>query len=60
MREEKRNILIHCAAGVSRSASFMIAFIMKDQNLPFHKALEKVKSRRKWINPNSGFRKQLI
>jgi protein-tyrosine phosphatase len=60
MRKEKRNILIHCAAGISRSSTFTIAYLMKDREMPFHKALDYVKERRRWINPNSGFRRQLI
>jgi hypothetical protein len=59
MRQQHKNILVHCAAGVSRSASFVIAYIMKEKQMPFHKAYELVKSKRKWVNPNSGFRQQL-
>ena len=33
---------------------------MKDEKLPYHEALNKVKAGRKWANPNSGFRQQLI
>lgn len=32
---EGRNILVHCAAGVSRSASFVIAYLIKKYNLSF-------------------------
>ena len=60
MKQEKRIILVHCAAGVSRSASFVIAYLMKDEKMPFHQAIDKVKAARKWANPNTGFRKQLI
>ena len=60
MKEEKRVILVHCAAGVSRSSSFVIAYLMRDEKLPYHKAFDKVKAARKWANPNSGFRRQLI
>ena len=38
----------------------MVAFLMKDEKLPYHEALSKVKAGRKWANPNSGFRQQLI
>ena len=60
MRNEKRGILVHCAAGVSRSASFLIAYLMRERQEPYHKVLDFVKSKRKWANPNSGFRGQLI
>ena len=60
MKKQNRNVLIHCAAGVSRSASFTIAYFMRQRNLPFPHAYQWVKDKRKCINPNSGFRKQLI
>lgn len=60
MRQQNRNILVHCAAGVSRSASFLVAYFMKHKKMPFGEALSFVKSRRSCVHPNSGFRKQLI
>jgi protein-tyrosine phosphatase len=33
---------------------------MKQKQLPYHEAYNAVKGRRKWTNPNSGFREQLI
>ena len=59
MLNQKRKILIHCAAGISRSASFTIAYLMRDRGTGFQATLELVKSRRKCIFPNSGFRLQL-
>ena len=56
MRESKKRILLHCAAGVSRSASFTIAFLMKENKLSYEDAKEFVKSKRKCILPNTGFR----
>jgi O-acetyl-ADP-ribose deacetylase (regulator of RNase III)/protein-tyrosine phosphatase len=51
-------ILVHCAAGVSRSASVVIAyFISHGQSLNDARAFVKVK--RKQISPNIGFLKQL-
>jgi len=51
--------LVHCAAGVSRSASFMIAFLMKDQGIGYEESRKIVKSKRNIVNPNSGFVSQL-
>lgn len=59
MLAQNRKIFIHCAAGVSRSASFTIAFLMKKMQLSFQEALEFVRKGRKYVNPNSGFRSQL-
>lgn len=49
------NILVHCAAGISRSASFVIAYVMKKNKMGLKQAHEFVKSRRSVIFPNSGF-----
>ncbi|XP_044285869.1 dual specificity protein phosphatase 14 [Varanus komodoensis] len=52
--------LVHCAAGVSRSATLCIAYLMKYQNVTLYEAYNWVKSRRPVINPNVGFWRQLI
>ena len=36
-------MLVHCAAGVSRSASVVIAYVMRQRNLPFAEARARVK-----------------
>ena len=36
-------MLVHCAAGVSRSASIVIAYIMRQRHLPFAEARARVK-----------------
>ena len=51
-------VLVHCAAGVSRSASIVIAYIMWDKKMSFEEAFEFVESKRK-IGPNNGFIEQL-
>ncbi|KAK3580491.1 hypothetical protein CHS0354_001092 [Potamilus streckersoni] len=52
--------LVHCMAGVSRSASLCIAYMMKYQRLTLKQAYEHVKKRRPVIRPNTGFWRQLI
>jgi dual specificity phosphatase 12 len=52
-------VFVHCAAGVSRSASIVIAYVMKTNNLDFEAALALVKSKRSIVYPNTGFREQL-
>ena len=56
----KGKVLVHCFAGVSRSATIVIAYLMHEHGLPYSAALKLVKSKRPFINPNDGFRKQLI
>lgn len=55
----KRRVLVHCHAGVSRSASFVIAFFIRFGGFSLRQAIEQVKSSRSFINPNDGFLLQL-
>ena len=52
-------VLVHCMAGISRSSSIVIGYLMKSNNMSFEEALEHVKTQRPATNPNSGFRDQL-
>lgn len=61
--EENRknnNILVHCFAGVSRSASIVIAYLMKKNDWGFEKSWIFVKEIRGCVWPNPGFQKQLL
>lgn len=55
----KQNILIHCIAGISRSATVTAAFLMRCNNWTSDQALEYIRERRKVANPNPSFREQL-
>lgn len=46
--------------GVSRSASTVIAYVMKQHNWSLDEAHAYVKKRRGIVKPNEGFRQQLI
>jgi protein-tyrosine phosphatase len=52
---KKGAVLVHCAAGVSRSASVVIYYIMRHFRWSFAKALAHVKAKRSVICPNDGF-----
>lgn len=52
--------LLHCAAGVSRSAALCLAYLMKYHALSLLDAHTWAKSRRPIIRPNSGFWEQLV
>jgi len=53
------SVLVHCAAGVSRSATVVISHLMATQRLSVARAHQAVKQRRPAVCPNSGFMKQL-
>lgn len=53
------NVLVHCFAGVSRSATCVIAYLMKSFRWSYQKSFNYVFSRREIINPNPGFVRQL-
>ena len=52
--------LVHCVAGVSRSATLCLAYLIKHERMPLKKAFAHLKSRRQSIKPNAGFFTQLI
>uniref|UniRef100_A0AAQ6A737 protein-serine/threonine phosphatase n=1 Tax=Amphiprion ocellaris TaxID=80972 RepID=A0AAQ6A737_AMPOC len=58
-RESGQAVLVHCKMGVSRSASTVIAYAMKQQHWPLDVALPYVRDRRSIVKPNEGFMKQL-
>lgn len=51
----KHNVLVHCQAGVSRSPSVVIAFLMSHLGLSYSEAKEFVKKKRSCIAPNKRF-----
>lgn len=53
-------ILIHCWAGVSRSATITLYTMIKLYHIKLTEAMEMVRRQRWWIQPNEGFIQQLI
>jgi dual specificity MAP kinase phosphatase len=53
------NIFIHCQIGKSRSATIVLAYIMKTMKLSCDDAFKFVKNIRRMILPNLGFMRQL-
>jgi protein-tyrosine phosphatase len=52
-------ILVHCGAGVSRSVSLVVAYIIQKLSHPFSEAFKIIKEKRTIAKPNPGFERQL-
>lgn len=50
-----KNVLVHCHAGVSRSATVVIAFLMQERGMLFEDAFSFVSKKRPVVFPNMGF-----
>eukprot|EP01129_Flabellula_baltica_P017614 TRINITY_DN9815_c0_g1_i1.p1 TRINITY_DN9815_c0_g1~~TRINITY_DN9815_c0_g1_i1.p1 ORF type:complete len:156 (+),score=28.87 TRINITY_DN9815_c0_g1_i1:52-519(+) len=55
---QQGNVLIHCAAGRSRSASFLIGYIMQAEKKPYREVLDEVNAIR-MTSLNGGFEMML-
>lgn len=53
------NILVHCLGGRSRSATIIIAYLIKFRKMTWEEAQAYVKDKRPIVCPNDGFIKQL-
>ncbi|XP_053306406.1 dual specificity protein phosphatase 5 [Spea bombifrons] len=53
-------VLVHCEAGISRSPTICIAYLMKARRLRLEEAFEYIKQRRSLISPNFSFMGQLL
>uniref|UniRef100_W5NNP8 Zgc:153044 n=1 Tax=Lepisosteus oculatus TaxID=7918 RepID=W5NNP8_LEPOC len=58
--EQHGRTLVHCNAGVSRSAALCLAYLMKHRSMTLREAHTWVRTRRPIVRPNRGFWKQLI
>ena len=56
----KKTVLIHCAAGISRSSAVTIAFMMYYYTMTLEEAFHYVKERHQSTCPNKGFFAELL
>jgi len=52
---KKKKVLVHCMAGISRSPTFVLYYLMKEQKIVLSAAYIYLKHCREQISPNSGF-----
>lgn len=53
-------VFIHCFAGISRSVSIAIYFLMKVNRTTYLRTLDFIRTKRIIANPNPGFARQLV
>jgi protein-tyrosine phosphatase len=59
LHDKRHRIYVHCHAGISRSASVIILYLIKYHKYKFREAFKFVRNKRICIQPNPGFVKQL-
>lgn len=59
LRTSSNKVYVHCVAGISRSATLVIAYIMRTRSMNYQEALDLVRNQRKVVDPNEGFVRQL-
>ncbi|KAM3873858.1 dual specificity protein phosphatase 4 [Diretmus argenteus] len=60
VRDSSGRVLVHCHAGISRSATICLAYLMKRKRVRLDEAFEFVRRRRSIISPNFSFMGQLL
>lgn len=52
-------VFVHCYAGISRSSSVVIHYLMRKYQRPYDWILKEVRARRPVVQPNQGFERTL-
>jgi dual specificity MAP kinase phosphatase len=59
-RGQKQGVLVHCLAGISRSVTVTVAYLMSRQSMCLNEAYDFVKKCKPNISPNFTFMGQLL
>jgi hypothetical protein len=59
LRSGDNNVLVHCSAGISRSPTLVLAYIMKKDHITLDEAFDKMRKLRQIVDPNVSFIIQL-
>lgn len=57
--QQGKPVLVHCRAGVSRSGSTVLAYLVAQRGYSLHDAFRLVRNRRPVVTPNLGFMEKL-
>merc|ERR1712099_24487 len=57
--EGNERVLVHCQAGISRSATACLAYLMKEKQMSLDYSFNELRKRREQISPNFAFLGQL-
>lgn len=57
--EKSHKILVHCSAGISRSPTLVLAYMIKKHHLTLEEALKQMRQARSIVDPNFSFIMQL-
>lgn len=59
-RQRQRGVLVHCLAGLSRSVTVTVAYIMRSLGLTLNESFDMVRRAKPNISPNLNFMGQLL
>lgn len=57
---QNKSVIVHCKAGISRSATIVLAYLVRYGGVSLDRAYQIVSEKRPVIDPNPGFRLQLV
>ena len=59
-RQQKKNVLVNCHAGVSRSGTIVCAYLIRKNKWTAERTLNFVRNKRDRVKPNAAFWEKLV